>query len=158
MKTCSTCKIEKLLTEFSNRLEAKDGLDYRCKSCKSNGAKANRLANKEKYDAAKKKYQKANPEKYAEWRYKTRHGITKSEMLVILEEQGGCKLCGSKEPNGRFWVIDHDHSCCGKINSCDKCRRGVICEHCNKMLGFAKDNAEVLAKAIEYLEEYERNK
>ena len=33
MKTCFTCKKEKDETEFSKLSRAKDGLNYRCKSC-----------------------------------------------------------------------------------------------------------------------------
>jgi hypothetical protein len=158
MKTCSRCKESKPLNAFGKCKSNKDGLAYTCSPCRTIRRKENRLANKEAYDASQKKYRKAHPDKYAEWRYKSRHGITKTQMYEILKEQGGCKLCGSEDFDKTLWVVDHDHRCCGKLKSCEKCRRGVICEHCNKMLGFAKDNVEVLAKAIEYLEEYERNK
>lgn len=42
-------------------------------------------------------------------------------------------------------IIDHCHTT-GKI-------RGLLCTNCNNMLGKAKDNVEVLKKAISYLEQ-----
>jgi hypothetical protein len=33
VKTCSKCKVEKTVSEFSNRSSRKDGKSYRCKAC-----------------------------------------------------------------------------------------------------------------------------
>lgn len=158
-KVCSSCKTEKPLADFSKQKSNPDGYKYKCKSCQSKRTKELRNLDPKRYNSYSKKYREANIEKYAEWRYKTRHGITKTEMFTLLKEQGdACLICKTKDPGIKGWVIDHDHSCCGDINSCNKCRRGILCSSCNTMLGFAKDNIGVLAKAVEYLEEYERSK
>jgi hypothetical protein len=87
------------------------------------------------------------------FRYK--HGFDRDEALTVLREQGGCKICGiALEEEGRSWYLDHDHNCCVKNTSCEKCRRGILCRNCNLMLGFAKDNIETLEKSIEYLKAY----
>lgn len=158
LKICSTCKKEKDIALFSKQSSNPDGLKYKCKSCQSIRSKELREANPDKYNLYSAKYRKANKEKYAEWRFKKRHGISKENAALELNFDDGCKICGTKDFGTEGWVIDHDHSCCGKLNTCNKCRRGILCEPCNKMLGFAKDNKEVLAKAVEYLEEYERSK
>jgi hypothetical protein len=73
----------------------------------------------------------------------------------MLEDQGGqCPICGTSEPKGKGWVVDHDHSCCATWNTCGNCVRGIICANCNSMLGFGRDSADVLQAAANYL--YER--
>ncbi len=34
--------------------------------------------------------------------------------------------------------------------------RGLLCQHCNSMLGFARDETTILENAIKYLEKYRR--
>lgn len=50
-----------------------------------------------------------------------------------------CDVCGG---NGKI-CFDHNHAK-GEF-------RGWICNHCNLILGHAKDNAELLEKMIQYL-------
>ena len=58
MKKCTKCKIEKELTEFNKKKEAKDGLIGYCKYCLKEYRKKYYQANKERI----KEYQKANKE------------------------------------------------------------------------------------------------
>ena len=119
VKVCSSCKEQKEISAFSKQSSNPDGYKYKCKSCQSKRTKELRNLDPKKYRIYSKKYREINIEKYAEWRYKTRHGITKTEMLAILEEQGNiCLFCKTNDPGVKGWVIDHDHSCCGDINSC----------------------------------------
>ena len=59
-----------------------------------------------------------------------------------------CEICkvelvrGTKTDPKRA-CVDHDHST-GEI-------RGVLCDTCNKMIGYAKDDVRVLYAAIKYL-------
>jgi 16S rRNA C967 or C1407 C5-methylase (RsmB/RsmF family) len=48
-------------------------------------------------------------------------------------------------------MIDHDHGCCSGTGSCGRCVRGLLCNRCNLMLGFANDQPEILRAALEYL-------
>lgn len=57
-----------------------------------------------------------------------------------VERVGECEICKIYTER----VIDHCH-----ISSS---YRGMLCSHCNKMLGMARDNKEVLANAIRYLD------
>jgi hypothetical protein len=67
------------------------------------------------------------------------YGLSKDEYESMNTTH--CPICGSEEP----LVVDHDHST-SKV-------RGLICNHCNLVLGHAKDNIETLKNAIKYLEQ-----
>ncbi len=69
-----------------------------------------------------------------------KYGLTLDELDLM--DTGVCEICGTSE--GKM-CVDHDHAT-GAV-------RGLLCEHCNYMLGHAKDNTETLQRAIEYLKE-----
>ena len=63
----------------------------------------------------------------------------------MFAEQGGmCAVCRGKMTVARGPYIDHDHVS-GEV-------RGLLCLHCNTLIGYAKDDAAVLRQAAEYLE------
>ena len=80
-------------------------------------------------------------------RYKT----TYQQVRALWEAQGGtCALCetplelDSTQPGQADVVhVDHCHS--------TKDVRGLLCRHCNLLLGHAKDRVVVLEAAIRYL-------
>jgi hypothetical protein len=77
-----------------------------------------------------------------------RHRLSKQDYEQLVSRFDGlCHVC--KAVPGKF--IDHDHSCCEGIFSCGECVRGFVCLNCNSLLGFAKDDVDVLSAAIEYL-------
>ena len=57
-----------------------------------------------------------------------------------------CEICGQKETSARKdrLCIDHDHS--------TKEYRGLLCNCCNRAIGFFRDNIETMKAAIQYLE------
>lgn len=64
----------------------------------------------------------------------------------MLEEQGGnCAICHEPPPEDKHYdlFIDHDHGT-GKV-------RGLLCLHCNTVLGMAGDDPDRLRAAIAYL-------
>lgn len=75
------------------------------------------------------------------------YGITKVEFALLLQRQGNkCAnpRCGAKEPGGNgTWHVDHDHRT-GEV-------RGLLCRRCNVMIGYAKDDVQILEGGIEYL-------
>ena len=83
-----------------------------------------------------------------------KHGITVAQKQQIADHQGGCAICGHSDPGAKGWTVDHDHECCPGANSCPKCRRGILCGWCNKMLGSAFDRPQILRSAISYLEKH----
>ncbi|MGL5012790.1 MAG: endonuclease VII domain-containing protein [Bacteroidales bacterium] len=75
------------------------------------------------------------------------YGITIEEYERLSEDQGHvCAICKCAQVPSRVCkrlVVDHCHQS-GKI-------RGLLCSLCNPMLGYARDNTEILKKGIEYL-------
>jgi len=120
-KICTKCKQVKPLYEFSVSSTGRKFSKSECIECTKERSKESHILNK--------------------------FNITLETYDKMLKKQNGkCKICGSKETGckskGRFY-IDHDHKT-------DKIR-GLLCNHCNHMLGHAKDDIETLAKAITYL-------
>ena len=79
LKTCSNCKTEKPLTEFSKDRSKKDGTRNYCKCCAKARNKAYYEANREKEKARKKAWREANPEKIKAWREANREKIRARE-------------------------------------------------------------------------------
>lgn len=72
------------------------------------------------------------------------HGLTPESYAAMLERQGGaCAIC--RGGFGTKTCIDHDHTT-GAV-------RGLLCHSCNVALGHFRDDPELLANAIAYLEE-----
>ena len=122
-KVCKTCGVEKDVSEFY--LRKPGGLHFLdCKTCSNDKKKARYHSNPEKSRALSVKHTYGlEPEKYTEMVKATPH----------------CPICGSEEP----LVVDHDHST-SEV-------RGLICQPCNKGLGFFRDNQQSLLNAIAYL-------
>lgn len=87
---------------------------------------------------------KKNPERYRFVRLKSVYGISKIEFEKLLEFQNNrCALpfC-NKLLIGRDVCVDHDHET-GEV-------RGLLCQKCNRALGFFK-NVDALGQAAYYL-------
>ena len=83
------------------------------------------------------------------WKYrlKRRFGLTELEFLSVLEVQNSrCAICFSKSKTNRKLSVDPDHST-GKV-------RGLLCDTCNRGLGFFQDNVSLLLSAIKYLKNH----
>lgn len=95
-----------------------------------------------------KRWAQRNPEKYKliqkNSSLKKHYGITLAERDLILESQGGrCAVCRTDDPGKRGWFVDHCHT--------TKKIRGILCQPCNSVLGYAKDDPAILKAAIAYL-------
>ena len=99
------------------------------------------------YDPEKRKryYQqnKAASIEYSTWYNRLRKlGITKQEYTAILEKQNGvCAICSNV--CSKSLAVDHDHAT-GVI-------RGLLCNKCNRGIGYLQDSPEILQKALNYL-------
>lgn len=126
MKCCSKCKVEKPRSEFGKDKCRPDGLYPQCRECKSN-------AHKESYH------------KVAAKRLERKYGITSEQRAEMFEAQKGrCKICGKHESEQRrALAVDHCHTT-GAV-------RGLLCDNCNRGIGYFRDNHEVLKAAIKYL-------
>lgn len=100
----------------------------------------------------RKTWRQANREKCAE-RYRSQKlrrefGITVADYEALYREQGGvCAICDAV-PHGRRMPVDHDHE--------TKLPRGLLCDCCNRMLGHAGDDADLLRHGADYLEAWRR--
>ena len=81
-----------------------------------------------------------------------KYRITKRQRDQMLEDQEGqCFICLSDISFGKRGFsknaanVDHCHET-GEV-------RGILCGHCNSMLGHAFDNKDILKAAIKYLED-----
>lgn len=116
-----------------------------------NRANDHYLENKDAFVQRAKDWAKNNRERYDRLERKShlkrRYNLTIEEYDQLLEAQNYlCALCGEHLINGQTKRpdIDHDHAT-GKI-------RGILHRGCNTMLGHAKDDINILRKAILYLE------
>lgn len=86
-----------------------------------------------------------NPNENRDGMMRSKYGISLEQRDAMLVSQGNrCAICSTDDPgdyNG--WCIDHCHS--------TKRVRGILCRHCNLLLGYARDNTQTLSNAIKYL-------
>lgn len=82
-----------------------------------------------------------------ERRLTTKYNLTTSQWKQLFINQGSCcAICETDKPESRNgWHTDHDHKT-GKV-------RGILCHHCNSLLGYSKENLYTLEEAIRYLKE-----
>lgn len=88
------------------------------------------------------------------WRIKKKYGLDPDGFFIYwMAQRGRCFICDKemKMPLSRRGqcldtvAIDHDHGT-GKV-------RALLCNSCNKGLGYFRDNISFLRKAAKYLED-----
>lgn len=78
-----------------------------------------------------------------------KYGLTDELFREMLSKQDSrCAICYDYLDDMRQPHIDHDHDTMQV--------RGILCRHCNLMLGHARDNPQNLIKALTYLRKYGR--
>jgi hypothetical protein len=113
-----------------------------------------RAASRERMAAARKKDPEPNNAAGRKWRagrssdqrkdshLKRTYGITIEQWDQMFLEQGSrCAICRCEDASR--WHVDHCHT--------TQRVRGILCSHCNLMIGHAKDNIQTLLTAAEYL-------
>jgi hypothetical protein len=91
-----------------------------------------------------KKYR--NIEKARETAWKRRYGITREDYNLLLGSQKNCCAICKTETVGRnhtYFHVDHDHNT-GRV-------RGLLCDKCNRGLGYFEDDSFLLERASIYL-------
>lgn len=138
MKKCSKCKIIKPVSDFYIEKKGKrTGMPTsQCKECCTAQSTRYYSNNTEKAKLAHSNWVKNNKEKVAFTKAKSAYGITKEQWINLPKS---CSICGSMKD----LRIDHCHGN-GQI-------RGVLCDKCNKGLGFFKDNPTHLLRASDYI-------
>lgn len=144
-KRCRSCGQAQVRDNFYPDARNNDGLQGRCKACWNSALKAKR---------------EADPGRILHFR-RRRYGIRFEQLWD--QQNGQCALCGLamrlQGQHADSVCVDHDHSCCPTVaKSCGKCVRGLIHANCNRMLGQAKDNPDLLRLGAEYLRRWEQLK
>jgi hypothetical protein len=122
-KKCRICHKTKSCDNFYKRKESKDGYRSECKAC------WNKSVNKHARS----------------WHLKAAYNLSLEDYDKIFDKQNGvCAICGKPQLTKRLFV-DHSHKT-GRV-------RGLLCSNCNFLVGFAKDNSDILIAAIHYLKE-----
>lgn len=76
-------------------------------------------------------------------------------LQLVVQQKNLCAICNKPETNKnrhgdtRPLNVDHCHTT-GKV-------RGLLCTHCNTMLGSARDNIETMLKGVDYLKLHKEN-
>lgn len=123
-KWCGRCRQYLPKHSFSRNCAKKDGLQERCKNCRSEHYKITGYV-----------------DRAYESRIKRDYNLSLDELKWFEEEQQGrCAICGDK--TGKLF-IDHDHKT-GEV-------RGLLCHFCNSGIGLFRDDPDRLNSAIKYL-------
>lgn len=96
-----------------------------------------------------KRYKRDKIEIQSQQRSK-KYGIDNAVYQLFFDDQDGCcAICGQHETALDRWgnvkplAIDHNHQT-GQV-------RGLLCDRCNRGLGYFKDSEENLESALHYL-------
>lgn len=109
-----------------------------CRSCSRARSTAYYATHKESQRQAHRKWVLAHPERIAAHKAKSAYGLAYEEYERLMRS-GRCAICGNPEK----LRIDHCHQ--------SQLVRGILCDRCNKGLGFFRDNPAHLSAAIFYL-------
>lgn len=146
-KRCNKCNELKSIDLFFKDSGFSDGRSSVCKLCKTSTTMKWREQNKSKYNNSAKGWRKNNPTKLYASEIKRRYKCSLEEYNQRLVKQNGkCKICGElHDPANKRkrLFVDHCHNS-EKI-------RGLLCHRCNCMLGYARDNPDVLIEGAAYL-------
>ncbi len=153
MSACGQCGLDKPPEKFRLRRKA-DGTAYRgkvCQSCHQAKGTEWRRANPDRVRRYNANAKANNPRYHADKalanHFKRKFGLTMEQRAAMITAQGNrCAICNTDTPTRRGWCVDHDHAT-GKL-------RKILCAPCNSMLGLAKDDVKILARAAAYLEEH----
>lgn len=82
---------------------------------------------------------------------KENYGLSLADYDRMVFAQGArCRVCGEED----ILVVDHDHGCCPSKKTCGKCVRGLLCAHCNRLLGLMGDNVDEVVRRTSALLAY----
>lgn len=171
LKRCTKCGEDKDEAKDFHRYANSDKPRARCKDCINKANVAHQAANPVKAtartnvwraknpgraSAISRAWQLRHPEQFRAQVYRSRFKIDFDAMWEA--QDGKCAACNQpmlrrgKDPTSV--CADHDSSCCPGKKSCGKCVRGLIHRNCNLILGYARDDIEVLQKVAAYLDRW----
>jgi len=144
-KKCISCDNIKPLVDFhKDKTNVKGfGRAYYCKDCANSKS---RLYHRTKMLENDADYQRKKRSAYI----KNKHGITVDEYESMVISQGGmCGICGCNiEVDTHKTHLDHCHVTGNK--------RAMLCNNCNRGIGYLNDDVQILKSAVNYLEYYNK--
>lgn len=167
MRECFDCGRDLPFSEFYRSNDSRDGCSSYCRQClnarhkmwKTENADHRRAYNRERsrrrdreeLNAAARARRTTEAGKRAtlHGRLRQDHGISLAEYEDMVARQHGlCAICmlppGGESFADRRLHVDHDHAS-GRI-------RGLLCRYCNMGVGLLRDDPEIIAAAIAYLD------
>ncbi len=160
-RICTKCEQTKPWEEFGPRKRGRNGRHSVCRLCvrayhREHYARQDQATKRHlstsRADTARwaREWRAKHPERSAAYTRKYRLGITQKQYEAMWDAQGG--LCAVPDCGRPAKHVDHDHSCCSGRRACGKCVRGILCHHCNVMMGNALDDPARLRAAADWLE------
>jgi len=135
-KFAPQCDVNKPINEYGINKGNRNGIQSWCLACCRIVDRKRNLAGR-----GRRRY------KYRRnYNLKRQYGITLDDYNALFAEQDyKCKICKTSDPGSKHgWCVDHDHK--------TKIIRAVLCTHCNRMLGAARDNPDILRSAATFLD------
>lgn len=150
MIVCTKCGEEKPLDLFYKNKSKVNDIEKWCKVCCNTNVREWRKLNRERKNELERIRRKNNPDATKNSRFKYLYGISINDYEMLFDKQNGrCAICNEIETslsNGqiRALAVDHDHIT-GQV-------RGLLCDRCNRGIGYLRDDPDILRAAIYYLE------
>jgi hypothetical protein len=80
-----------------------------------------------------------------------KYGLTPDAFNALLAKQAGrCYICGTTEPNGKGWSVDHCHD--------TNVVRFIACNPCNVAFGFIREDPVIAQRLLEVCLEWQAAK
>lgn len=143
-RTCKVCGKNKSETPFREHRRV-------CMKCQSKKVGDKTKQNRTARNAYRRKQYAQNPIKEKSAHLKYQYGITIEQYnKMFIAQNGICAICempersiSSKSGNVKKLSVDHNHDT-GEI-------RGLLCEKCNRGIGYLDESILIIKRAIDYL-------
>lgn len=146
MKLCTLCKTTKDISQFSLDKSRKDGRSNKCRECSNRYSITKHYQNKEFNNARSRKWHHSHPKEAKNNALKRKFGMLYDDYeKMLLAQDGVCAICHNPNKN-RSLIVDHNHT--------TNAIRELLCDNCNKGIGFFLDDIELLRKAMKYLKKH----
>lgn len=141
-KPCAGCGSP--LTDKNSHSREQTRRTGQCRPCLAKKAKDYRLKNRDNLNSQRRRYYHSVPDKWRDTFLKRKYGLSLADWERMFNAQGRkCAICEDIETPGRGWQTDHCHTT-GRV-------RGILCHHCNSLIGHAKESKRIMLKAVEYI-------
>lgn len=130
---CPRCQQWRPLDEYNKGSRTKHGTATYCKSCSVQWAS-----------------EWGKSERGRRSRHRSRvlyeYNLSAAEFEALKSAQNDqCKICQQEPDNGKELCVDHCHGT-GRV-------RGLLCDRCNRAIGYLKESPALLRAAADYIEQ-----